>query len=382
MKKKNLVIALNSSWNAINFRSGLIKALRKEGWDICVLAPRDEYSSQLEGLGCKYVELKIDAKGKSIFRDIFLILRFYLILRAQRPSALLTYTIKPTIYGSLVARLLGIPVVNNIAGLGAVFVRNNFLTSLVVFLYKISLRKSHQIFFQNSNDYEEFKLRSIISDKNCSVLPGSGVDLNLFNKDSYAEQLRDAHGSNETKEGQFIFLMVARLLWEKGVQEFIDAIRLVRRQNPHVKFQYLGFVDVENDFSVSREDLDSWVEEGLIEFLGSTDDVRPYLFDCDCVVLPSYYREGTPRALIEAAAMSVPIITTDWVGCRDVVDHGVNGYLCRARDARSLSEQMFKMIRLTPEALSVMSQRSREKAEKQFDEKFVINAYVDALKGI
>lgn len=383
MNKRKLVIALNTSWNAINFRSGLIKSLIHSGWEVTILAPRDKYSVELGYLGCKYLELKIDAKGKSPLRDLSLFLRFYSILKKDRPSALLTYTIKPTIYGSLAANVLGIPVVNNIAGLGTIFVQDNLLTFLVKFLYKVALRKSHKIFFQNSQDYDEFKLNAIIADQNCAVLPGSGVDLKYFNKGKYQHEMMEKDGLYESRiRGKFTFLMVARLLWEKGVQEYIDAIRLIHKKYPDVKFQYLGFIDVENHSSVSKEMLDSWIAEGLIEFLGSTDDVRPYLSACDCIVLPSFYREGTPRSLLEAAAMSVPIITTDWIGCRDVVDDGVNGFLCPARDSSSLSHQMLKMIALTDKELNLMGQKSREKAENQFDERIVVNQYFEALREV
>ena len=172
--------------------------------------------------------------------------------------------------------------------------------------------------------------------------------------------------------------MVARLIWEKGFGDFVDAARVIIKEEPNTKFQILGFVDVKNSSSIDEKIINSWVSEGLIEFLGFTEDVRPFLMDCDCVVLPSYYGEGTPKALLEAAAMARPIITTDWIGCRDVVDHGVNGFLCPARNYKVLADLMLKIIQLPKLQRDMMGQKSREKVEREYDENIVIKRYLQA----
>lgn len=175
------------------------------------------------------------------------------------------------------------------------------------------------------------------------------------------------------------FLLVARLLWEKGIGEYVEAARLIKKEFPKVKFQLLGPTDATNPAAIPRSILDLWVAEGVIEYLGSVDDVRPIVGSADCVVLPTYYREGTPRSLLEAAAMGKPIVATNWLGCRDVVENGCNGYLCQTRSVEDLSRKLRQMIELSPEARITMGDFSREKIAREFDEEIVIKRYENAV---
>jgi glycosyltransferase involved in cell wall biosynthesis len=202
-------------------------------------------------------------------------------------------------------------------------------------------------------------------------LPGSGIDLDAFRP--VAMPSRAGH--------PFRFLLVARMLRDKGVMEYVEAARIVRQHIPDVEFGLLGFVDVRNPTAISSEQMAAWVNEGVVRYLGATDDVKPHLVAADCVVLPSY-REGTPRSLLEAAAVARPIITTDVVGCRDVVDDGVNGFLCRPRCADDLADKMIRMIRLSPESRTEMSMLGRRKMEREFDERIVIDRYLAAVKQV
>lgn len=366
-----VIIVLNTAWNLVNFRAGLIRALVAEGHEVVAVAPQDEYAPRLAALGCRFVALPMDNKGTHPGRDLLLFLRFLSLLRRERPDVFLGYTVKPNVYGSLAAHALGIPVVNNIAGLGAVFIRDNWLTRLVRLLYKTALSRSQHVFFQNDEDMRQFVEQGLVVADKVSRLPGSGVDLCSF----YYSPMQPLGNR------AFRFLLVARLLWDKGVGEFVEAARMVRRQYPAAKFQLLGFLDVKNPTAVSRAQMDEWVAEGVVEYLGVADDVQPYLAAADCVVLPSY-REGVPRSLLEAAAMGRPIVTTDAVGCRDAVSDGVNGLLCRVGDAGNLAEKMAQMIALSPEARAAMGQRGREKVEREFDERVVIKRYLDVIGRI
>lgn len=366
-----VIIVLNTAWNLVNFRAGLIRALVAEGHEVVAVAPQDEYAPRLAALGCRFVALPMDNKGTHPGRDLLLFLRFLSLLRRERPDVFLGYTVKPNVYGSLAAHALGIPVVNNIAGLGAVFIRDNWLTRLVRLLYKTALSRSQHVFFQNDEDMRQFVEQGLVVADKVSRLPGSGVDLCSF----YYLPMQPLGNR------AFRFLLVARLLWDKGVGEFVEAARMVRRKYPAAKFQLLGFLDVKNPTAVSRAQMDEWVAEGVVEYLGVADDVQPYLAAADCVVLPSY-REGVPRSLLEAAAMGRPIVTTNAVGCRDAVSDGVNGLLCRVADAGDLAEKMAQMIALSPEARAAMGQRGREKVEREFDEKIVIQKYLDAIREI
>ena len=372
--KPKVCIALNSTWNLVNFRSGLITALIDSGYEVVALAPADDYVDRLVALGARFVPLSMDNQGTNPLNDALLFWRFWRILRFEKPVAFLGFTVKPNVYGSLAAHTLGVPVVNNIAGLGAVFVEQSYLTRLLKGLYKIALSRSSLIFFQNNDDRRMFIHDGLVKSEVTDLLPGSGVDLDRFK----------VQGSSfkEQGDGKFRFLLIARMLWDKGVGEYIEASRRIRQRHPNIEFILLGFLDVQNPAAITRKQMEEWVAEGVVSYLGETDDVRPFIVDADCVVLPSYYREGTPRSLLETAAMGRPIITTDAVGCREVVDDGVNGYLCKARDIVDLVSKMEKMILLSPRERFEMGQRGRKKAEREFDEQIVIKKYLNKVQEI
>ena len=378
--KGKVLIALNTAWNLLNFRAGLIRSLVAEGYEVVTVAPNDEYAPRLAELGCRFVALPMDNKGTHPGRDLLLFFRILKLLRRERPDIFLGYTVKPNVYGSLAARVLGIPVVNNIAGLGTVFIRDSWLTRLVRLLYKTALSRSHHVFFQNDEDMQMFVEYGLVASVKVSRLPGSGVDLRRFSPVANLDALTPSP-SPASVRGAICFLLVARLLWDKGVGEYVEAARMVRRQYPAATFQILGFLDVKNPTAVSSADMDDWVREGVVEYLGVADDVKPYLVVADCVVLPSY-REGVPRSLLEAAAMGRPIVTTDAVGCRDAVDDGVNGLLCRVRDANDLAEKMKRIIEMTPSELEQMGNAGRKKMELEFDEKIVIERYLRVIEQI
>jgi glycosyltransferase involved in cell wall biosynthesis len=365
-----IIICTNSAWNLVNFRSELIRALVAKGHELVALAPYDKYATRLEALGCKFVELKMDNGGTSPVRDALLLVRYWRFLRLEQPGVFLGFTVKPNIYGSLAAHMLCIPVINNIAGLGAVFIKGGWLAQLVQGLYRAALGRSAKVFFQNSDDRQLFLDGRLVQAKVTELLPGSGIDLHRF-----------AVVPMTVANSKFRFLLIARMLRDKGVGEFVQAAKLLRDRWPSVEFCLLGFVDVQNPAAISRAEVESWVAQGFVNYLGVSDDVRNEIAAADCVVLPSY-REGTPRSLLEAAAMGRPIITTDAVGCREVVDHGVNGYLCKVGDAKDLAEKMNQMLLLSPEERTVMGSRGRAKMEAEFDEQIVIGKYLAAIEAI
>jgi glycosyltransferase involved in cell wall biosynthesis len=370
-RKGKVVIALNTAWNLVNFRAGLIRALVAEGYEVVAVAPDDEYAARLAELGCRFVALPMDNKGTHPGRDLLLFFRFLLLLRRERPAVFLGYTVKPNVYGSLAAHALGIPVVNNIAGLGTLFIRDSWLTRLVRQLYKAALSDSHHVFFQNDEDLKLFVDRGLVAAAKVSRLPGSGIDLDKF----------CCTPMQPLADRAFCFLLVARLLWDKGVGEYVEAARIIHRKYPNIKFQLLGFLDVKNPTAVTSEQMQDWVDEGVVDYLGATEDVKPYLVAADVIVLPSY-REGVPRSLLEAAAIGRPIVTTDAIGCRDAVDNGVNGFLCNIRDVDDLAEKMIRMIELSPLDRIAMGAAGRAKMEQEFDEKIVIDRYLEVVKTI
>jgi glycosyltransferase involved in cell wall biosynthesis len=367
---KKIVISVNTAWNIHNFRSGLVKALARQGYDVMVMAPDDGYSRRLAPLGCRFKMLTMDNNGTSPSRDLALLTKYWRVLQSVRPLAYLGYTIKPNVYGSIAAHGLDIPVINNIAGLGATFINNTMLTCVVKRLYRLSLRKSNRVFFQNADDRNLFVQAGLTRSSVTDVLPGSGIDLQHFLPSPPPPQKRS-----------FRFLLVSRMLRDKGIEEYAAAAAIVRRHLPAVQFQLLGPVDPKNPNSIPMERILEWERNGLVQYLSETDDVRPYMADADCIVLPSY-REGVPHSLLEAAAVARPIIATDVAGCKDVVDHNSNGFLCQVKNATDLAEKMIDMVRLPPEQRLEMGAKGRKKVTSQFDENIVIAKYLNAIRQL
>jgi glycosyltransferase involved in cell wall biosynthesis len=363
-----IIICINTAWNLVNFRSGLIRSFLAAGHEVIAVAPYDEYAPELAKLGCRYVNLPMDNNGTHPGRDALLFLRFLALLMREQPNIFLGFTVKPNVYGSLAARALRIPVVNNIAGLGSVFIKGGALATLVRVLYRVALKNSAKVFFQNPDDKKMFVDAGLAPAHRAALLPGSGVDLERFSVTPLPQR----------SVGGMRFVLIGRLLRDKGVIEFVQASRIVRAKWPDVQCCLLGFLDALNPGAISRAEMESWVREGHVEYLGVSDDVRSEIGQADCIVLPSY-REGTPRSLLEAAAMGRPIITTDTAGCREVVQNEYNGYLCQVASSKDLAKQMERMLALTAAQRNQMGLNGRALAETRFSEKVVIQRYLEAI---
>ena len=382
--KKKIIIAANSIFNLINHRVGLINGLLNEGYEVITLSPTDAFASRLKELNCQHVSLQMDRKGTNIGRDLMLFWRYRRLLKKHMPDVYLGFTVKPNIYGSLAAQSLGIPVINNISGLGTVFgamsrtLVGNLLARLIKLLYRFALSRSGKIFFQNKDDRREFIEQGIVKTNLTDLLPGSGVDLDRF---SYTPIITNQLASKDnTEKKKTRFLLIARMLWDKGVGEYVEAARLLSRRYPRTEFCMIGFLDFQNPEAISEAQVNEWIAEGIVNYLGVIDDIRPEIVKADCVVLPVLFREGTPRSLLEAAAMGRPIVTTNSIGCRETVDDGVNGYLCIPGDSIDLSKKMEHILLLDNAQRDEMGRSGREKMELQFDEQIVIQKYFEAIK--
>ena len=362
-----VMIVLNTAWNLVNFRIGLIRALVAAGYEVVAVAPSDKYADGLATLGCRFIPVPMDNNGINPARDLLLLWRLFCLLRTERPNVYLGYTVKPNVYGSLAARALGIPVINNIAGLGTVFIRGGWLSLFVQSLYRLALSRSQKVFFQNNDDRQLFIRSRLVHDGVTDLLPGSGIDLIQFPPTSLPVNV------------PVRFLLIARMLWDKGVGEFVEAARLLKQRGVGADFCLLGVLDLQNPVAISRQQMSAWVAEGVVNYLGVSDNVKVEIAQADCIVLPSY-REGTPRALLEAAAMARPIVTTDSVGCRNVVDDGINGYLCKPKNSSDLADKMLRILSMSHNEREVMGLRGREKVKREFDEKIVIRKYLEAIK--
>ncbi len=368
--KQTIAIVINTAWNIYNFRVGLLRLLQASGYRIVAIAPHDVYAEKLEKLGFEYHPIGIDNKGTNPLTDLMLVLAFYRLYRRLQPDVLLHYTIKPNIYGTVAARLAGIPVISNISGLGTVFLNNSFSSRVARRLYRFALRHPRTVFFQNPHDRSLFVDSNLVAARKTRLLPGSGIDTQKF-KPQRPER---------TGEG-VSFLFIARLVRDKGLVEYIDAARILKERYPEASFNILGAYYPGNPTAITPTEMAGWEKEGIINYLGTSDEVAKLISQSDCVVLPSY-REGLSRVLLEAASLARPLVTTDVPGCRDVVEDGVNGYLCRVRDAQNLADRMEEMIRLDSARREEMGRRGRDKVIAEFDEAIVIEHYQKAIDEI
>jgi glycosyltransferase involved in cell wall biosynthesis len=375
-----VVIALNAAWNLLNFRSGLIKALVADGHTVVLAAPPDEHVPALVALGARFVDVPMHTHGTNPLTDLALLWRFVRLLQHERPDVLLAYTAKPNVYASLAARWLGVPVVNNIAGLGSVFIKGGWLARVLKGMYRVALARSYRVFFQTPDDLQLFLEHRLVAQAQTALLPGSGVDLKKF-KPAPLPCLQSTGPQQSADHRRFVFLLVARMLKDKGGEEYVQATRWLKAHHPQVECALLGFVDGDNPTAISAAQMQDWVNEGVVSYWGTSTDVRVQLAQADCVVLPSY-REGTPRTLLEAAAMARPMVATDVPGCREVVRNGINGLLCAPRNAQSLAKQMEAMLDMPDDALQQMATASRQWVEQRFDENLVIDQYRKALREL
>lgn len=368
-----VALAANSAWNILNFRTSLVEALQADGYRLLVIVPPGDDVAALEKIGIDVATVPMNPRGMSPPADALLFSRYLKLLKRLRPAAYLGFTAKPNIYGSIAAHSCGIPVINNITGLGMAFGSDNWLTRVVSLLYRAALSRSRVVFFQNPDDAQLFLERKLVRQSQVGMLPGSGVDLGRF-APPLASSPKDGGGG-------VTFLLVARLLRDKGVLDYVEAARIVRSSGKAADFQLVGFRVPADPASISEAELVAWQDEGVVDYLGPASDVRPFVAPADCVVLPSAYREGVPRSLLEAAAMGKPLITTTTIGCREAVEDGVTGFLCEPRSPQSLAAAMQRMIDIGEAERSAMGARGRARMELLFDDRIVHNCYREALKG-
>ena len=364
--QKTVIVSSNYAWTIFNFRMPLIRRLKSDGYKVVVLTQFDGYESLIATEVNQIRKLFISRKGVNPLLDFLTILDFIKSIIIVKPDLLLLFTIKPVIYGSIAARLTNIEAIVMITGLGSAFISGTWIKKVVKILYRFALSSVPVVFFQNNDDKNLFLREGFVNKKACRMVPGSGVDLERFKF------------TNLPKSKKVVFLFVGRMLWDKGIGEFVDAARRLKSRYPNVRFQLLGPCGVENRTSISNLKMNEWQKEGFIEYLGETDNVASYIVRATCIVLPSY-REGTSRVLLEAAAMGRPLIATNVPGCREVIDHRITGFLCKPRDSTDLSEKIEQMIKLPHEVRSLMGTKGREKVENGFDQEIVCDLYAEAM---
>lgn len=359
-KMARIFIFASLAESLIDFRGPLLAAMVALGHKVTACAPNEnpETSRRLHDIGVSFVQLEFQRAGLNPFADLRLLAKLHVLLRKERPDIMLSYTVKPVIYGSLAAAMARIPSIYSIiTGLGYLFsgngTRQRLMRKLIGWLYRLALASNKAVFFQNPDDMYLFHERRFVAGKTRAVLiNGSGVDMEFF-------------PMTPSVATPLVFLLLARLIRDKGIVEFAEAARKLKARYPHVRFWLLGSYD-SNPTALSRDQVAQWQAEGALEYLGETKDVRPFIAKASVYVLPSYYREGVPRSVLEAMAMGRPIITTDAPGCRETVVPGVNGFLVPPRDVKALASTMEKFI-LEPGLIPSMGRASRDMAIRRFD---------------
>jgi glycosyltransferase involved in cell wall biosynthesis len=361
-----IAIVANTGWYLFNFRLNLARSLAALGHEVVAIGDNDAYGARIAAAGIAYRAAPFTGAGTRLCAEWACVRTLRALLREEAVDIVLSYTPKGNIYAALALWNRCARQVANVSGLGRAFVDSTPLTRLVRLLYRFSFRRAAWVFFQNEDDRRLFVSSGLVDVARTSRVPGSGVDLHRF--------VPSALPTRAPERANFLF--VGRLIHAKGICEYVEAARRVRTERPHCRFRVLGAIGSASADAIDAATLNAWQADGLIEHLGTTDDVRTALSDADCVVLPSYYREGVPRSLLEAAACARPLLASNAVGCRDAVDDGLSGYLCRPRDAEDLARQMLRFIALPVGEREVMGRRGRHKMEREFDEALVIEAYL------
>lgn len=362
---KKVLILVNHDIVIYNFRKELVERLLKEDYKVYISSPYGERIDDLVAIGCEFIETKIERHGLNMLKELKLIRTYKKIIKQVKPDVILSYTIKPNIYGAISAKSSGVPVMANITGLGSAVESEGLMQKITVMLYKFAFRKIHTVFFQNEENQQFFIDKNIAMGKH-QLIPGSGVNLEHFSSLAYPNE----------RTTEFIF--ISRIMKEKGIDQYIDAAKYIRGKYPtNTKFHVLGFC--EEDYESQLKELE---DKGIIIYHGMQRDIRKFLKNTHCTIHPTYYPEGMSNVLLESAASGRPIITTDRSGCREIVDEGSNGFIVEPRNSKDLIEKVELFLELSDEEKKEMGIAGRRKVEKEFDRQIVVESYLREIQSL
>ena len=354
MRKFMLISPKNRT--VYNFRGELIEEIRQRGFEVLVTGPNREHIDKIEALGVRFIEIPMNKNGVNPLADLRYLFQLYKLMRKEKPVCTLGYTIKPVIYGAIAAKLAGVGrICSMITGAGYLFTSGSrkarLLKQISLGLYRVGLACANVVIFQNPDDQREFIDHKLVKAAKCNRVNGSGVNMKKFSPVPLPDVIT--------------FFMLGRLLYSKGVKEYLEAARIVKERYPQVRFRLLGNIVTNMQDGMKEKEIKPYIEEGIVELLGETDNVIPYYAQCSVFVLPSY-REGTPRSVLEAMAMARPIITTDTQGCRETVIDGKNGFLVPVKDVGSIVTAMERFIQ-EPQLIEKMGQASLTLCKEKFE---------------
>lgn len=367
MRKKVLLIS-NNGQGFYNFKKELIEALLDAGFEVHFAVPPYEKLKKLTQAGAVYHELQVDRRGMNPLKDMGLIRQLHTLYHNLKPYVIILHTIKPNIYGSALAAVMKISYINSITGLGSALQSNSKLAKVLRKMYRYSLRKTSAVFFENQGNAEYFLKYSLAPKDKHIVVPGSGVNTSYYDRSFHAA---------ESRQDGTTFLYIARVMRDKGIEEYLEAASAVKKEHPQARFQILGYYD-DADY---QERVEQLAADGVIEYLGVSNDTRVQMAQADCIVLPSYH-EGMSNVLLEGASFELPLITTDICGCKEAVEDGVTGFLCGVRDSQSLTEAMKRFLLLSEKQREEMGRLGREKMIREFERRLVVDRYMEAVESL
>lgn len=365
MSNRTVLILTNNDIGLYKFRLELIEKLLSNCWNINIALPNGDFIKDFTSLGCQFINIEFNRRGQSIKEDLSLLCKYIKILKHVKPDAVLTYTIKPNIYGNIACALLGIPCISNVTGLGTAIENGGLLSKFLTILYKVAFIKTKRVFVQNEEN-KMFFIKNNIAKDCLKLIPGSGVNIDKFNIIPYPKS-----------EKKLEFVFISRIMKEKGIDEYLEAAKIVKEKHPDFVFHVCGSMEPEY-----KGMLEEYTQKGIVHYHGMLKDIKSILKYVHCVVHPTYYPEGMSNVLLESCASARPIITTNRAGCREVIDDEINGFVVEQQNSEDLVEKIEKFIALPYEEKVKMGLSGRAKVEKDFDRNIVIKAYLEELKGI
>ena len=362
---KKVLILTNSINGLYSFRRELIEMLIKDSYEVTISSPEDTKSFYFNNIGCKLIYTSINRRGISPAADFKLIYHYFKMIIKVKPNVVLTYTIKPNVYGGLACRLLRIPYIANITGLGTSIENKGALRTISLFLYKVGLKKAHAVFFQNISNKEYFTKNRIVSEKISREIPGSGVNIDYHIFEEYP-----------TNDDTIKFLFIGRIMKSKGIDELLEAAQIIKNIYPNTEFHLVGAKEENYDAK-----LNNLIKNGIIYYHGRQEDVRYFIKMCHATINPSYH-EGMSNVLLESASTGRPVLASNIPGCKETFDEGISGFGFEVRNVDSLVETIIKFIELPYEEKKKMGVAGRKKMEKEFNRKIVIENYIEEINKI
>lgn len=372
-KVKKIALVANTTWNIYNFRQNIIQKFVDLGYEVFVLAPIDEYIEYKE----KYPQIThlnlraLDRDGTNPIKDLLLIIELRRKYKKIKPDLVIHYTHKPNIFGTIAAKLAGCKSVSVITGLGYSFINKGLINIITEKLYKLTSRFNELFVFENKDDRQLFIDKGLVVADKAVAVKGCGVNLDYY---------KSKEVTNE-KQGITTFTFIGRLLKDKGIEEFAACAKYFKQINAKTKFVVLGDFDQENPSTIDRDELLTWISDEIIDYKGFVDDVRPYIEESSCIVLPSY-REGMPRIILEAMSMGKPVITTDTAGCRETVVHGINGYLVKIKNKEALTEALQNFVGLNAQERLKMGDEGRKLVDTEFSDVIIAERLYQIVKHL